>query len=138
MVVYKATCQKSKKFYIGNTQQHLKTRLNQHFGDVCSLANKKVTSDSFARHFAAFFEEGKATRKLVRTGVTVEILWKGNPISLMHEKLRSSLMLVFFLTRKSVLTREWLFLTNQITEIYFPRLLNFLGLVSSTNQRAIP
>ena len=82
MVVYKATCKKSKKFYIGNTQQKLKKRLDQHVGDVYDLANKKMTSDSFARHFAGNFKEDeKITRKTVRTCITVDILWKVNPIS---------------------------------------------------------
>ena len=63
MVVYKATCKKSKKFYIANTQQKLKTRLDQHFGDVCTLANKKMTSDSFARHFAGFLRRRSVLRE---------------------------------------------------------------------------
>ena len=45
--------QAKQKHYIGNTQQKLKKRIDQHLDDVCHLANKGVASDSFAKHFAA-------------------------------------------------------------------------------------
>ena len=39
-------------------------------------------SDSFAKHFASHFKAGqKITTKDVRSKVSMEILWKGNPIS---------------------------------------------------------
>lgn len=40
IVIYKAICTKTKKYYIGNTQQMVKKRLGSHFSDVCTLANK--------------------------------------------------------------------------------------------------
>ena len=52
IVVYKATCKKSKKYYIGNTQQKLKTRMTQHYNEVKDLLNKELASDSFAKHVA--------------------------------------------------------------------------------------
>ena len=84
MVVYQATCKQSKKIYIGNTQQKLKKRIDQHLDDVCHLANKGVASDSFAKHFAAKCDLEKNTkRKNVQELLTVDILWSGNPISCM-------------------------------------------------------
>ena len=52
IVVYKATCKKSKKYYIGNTQQKLDTRMTQHYNEAKDLVNKGLTSDSFAKHVA--------------------------------------------------------------------------------------
>ena len=40
IVVYKATCDTTKKFYIGCTQQKLKTRMTQHFNEAKSSAKK--------------------------------------------------------------------------------------------------
>jgi hypothetical protein len=34
IVVYKTTCLKTGKMHIGNTQQHFKKRMQQHFQDV--------------------------------------------------------------------------------------------------------
>ena len=84
MVVYKATCKGSNKFYIGNTQQKVKKRLDQHIGNVCNLVNKGITLDSFARHFATRWKSTKTIkRKDVRNLIDVDILWSGNPISCM-------------------------------------------------------
>ena len=78
----KATCKDCGDFYIGNTQQHLKKRMNQHFIEVRSLVNRDLTSDSFAKHFASHFQKNeKIATKDVRAKVTMGILWKGNPIS---------------------------------------------------------
>ena len=52
IVVYKAECKECKMCYLGNTQQKIKLRINQHLGEVCKLVNTGKTSDSFARHFA--------------------------------------------------------------------------------------
>ena len=52
IVVYKAECKECKMCYLGNTQQKIKLRINQHLGEVCRLVNTGQTSDSFARHFA--------------------------------------------------------------------------------------
>ena len=52
IVVYQATCLTTGKKYIGNTQQHVKTRMQQHVQDVKKLVTAKTQSDSFAEHFA--------------------------------------------------------------------------------------
>ena len=71
--------------YIGNTQQNLKERMNQHAQDVRVLVNTGKTSDSFARHFAKHFGPAeKATVAKARELVKVEVEWQGNPISIMR------------------------------------------------------
>ena len=40
-VIYELQCKISKKKHIGQTQQHLKERTNQHFNDVVKLKKKK-------------------------------------------------------------------------------------------------
>jgi hypothetical protein len=83
IVVYKVTCKMTNKFYIGNTQQHLKSRMRGHFQDVKRLMEKEVHSDSYARHFAGIWPRGAATPSpgMQRDLIKYEILWKGNPIS---------------------------------------------------------
>ena len=53
IVIYKATCKECGSYYIGNTQQKLKLRMNQHFADTKNLVNNEKFSDSFAKHFAS-------------------------------------------------------------------------------------
>lgn len=85
LVVYKATCKFCDCFYIGNTQQKLKKRMEQHFGETCKQVNEGDKSDSFAAHFAAHFEGGDEdiTRQMVRNKVDMEIVWQGDAISCM-------------------------------------------------------
>ena len=45
IVVYKATCDITKKFYIGCTQQKLKNRITQHFNEAMTSANKRLSSN---------------------------------------------------------------------------------------------
>ena len=83
IVVYKAKCKLCEMFYIGNTQQKLKTRVNQHLTDVCTLVNKNKTSDTFAKHFAAHYinKKEKLTTGKARTMMEVSIEWQGKAIS---------------------------------------------------------
>ena len=84
IVIYKAECKSCKMCYLGNTQQKLKLRINQHLGEVCKLVNTGKTSDSFAKHFAQHHtsrRESKLTIGEARKDVTVTILWQGNPIT---------------------------------------------------------
>ena len=55
ILIYKATCKHCGCYYIGNTQQHLKNRMNQHFSELINLVNKSETSDYFAQHFTSHF-----------------------------------------------------------------------------------
>ena len=82
IIVYQATCLITGKRYIGNTQQHLKTRMQQHTQDVKNLVKADKRSDSFAEHFASLIPkemERKEISKAVQ--LKVDILWKGNPLS---------------------------------------------------------
>ena len=46
MVVYKCECICG-KFYIGNTQNHIKKRIQGHLVETRSLINKEASSDTF-------------------------------------------------------------------------------------------
>ena len=82
MVVHKVECNRTGKIYIGNTQQHLKTRMQQHFADVRRLVLNGEKSDSYARHFASLVTDGQApTPATQRKNITCSIIWQGNPIS---------------------------------------------------------
>ena len=83
IVVYKAKCKLCEMSYIGNTQQKLKTRVNQHLTEVCALVNKRKTSDTFAKHFAAHYstDNGKLNAGEARKMMDISIVWQGNAIS---------------------------------------------------------
>jgi hypothetical protein len=82
IVVYQATCLKTNKRYIGNTQQHVKTRMQGHTQDVKNLFINGKSSNSFALHFASLIPDG-TTKKNVKDfiKVKVNILWQGDPLS---------------------------------------------------------
>jgi hypothetical protein len=81
IVVYKATCLQTQAVYIGNTQQPLKLRMQQHVGDVKRLYTIGKQSDSFASHFAKLIPPG-LPKKDVSSHIKIkcEILWQGNPV----------------------------------------------------------
>jgi hypothetical protein len=82
IVVYKVECKNTGKIYIGNTQQKLKTRMQQHYQEVRQLHIRGKKSDSLADHFATQlqnFEE--ITPNLFRNSIKMSIIWKGNAIS---------------------------------------------------------
>jgi hypothetical protein len=83
IVIYRITCKMTNKIYIGNTQQHFKMRMRGHFQDVKKLMGKGVHSDSYARHFAGIWPRGAEvpTPGMQRDLIKCEILWQGNPIS---------------------------------------------------------
>ena len=125
MVIYKATCKETGKFYVGCTQQKVKKRFDGHFTEVCGFVNKGILSDSFARHFGAVLKkkqiEGeKVTRKDVRKIVRIETLWKGNPISCMKSfgKMTCSLCMKERLYILRAMRKEPGKLINSSNEIY--------------------
>ena len=71
--------------YIGNTQQKLKERMNQHFSETARLVNDGVKSDSFVNHFASHFSgnDKDVTRQTIRKMVKMDIIWQGDAISCM-------------------------------------------------------
>ena len=80
-LIYCVTCKICSKFYIGSTQNNVKTRIGLHNQEVRRLANCKIRSDSYASHFASHTTPGSTTVKNVRDIIEVSILWEGNPIS---------------------------------------------------------
>jgi GIY-YIG catalytic domain len=81
-VVYKAECKMTGKIYIGNTQQHLKTRMSQHATDVKRKKEKDINSDSFAAHFANQMRNFNTfSPNLLRNMYTCSIIWQANPHS---------------------------------------------------------
>ena len=72
-------------YYIGSTQNAVKERCAyQHADDVCRLVNQDTQSDSFANHFAKHFTDDQGVKRCdVRKHMSVDILWKGNPITCM-------------------------------------------------------
>ena len=59
--------------------------MQQHTTDVKNLHNKGRKSDSYAKHFAEQFKgmgKGKLTPGMQRDNRKCEILWRGNPISM--------------------------------------------------------
>ena len=64
--------------YIGNTQQKLKNRMDQHFAEMADMVNKGRKSDLFASHFAKHLEnmetDGKISRQNVQHLVEMGIL----------------------------------------------------------------
>ena len=82
IVVYKVHCNITGKIYIGNTQQKLKKRMQQHFTEVKRLHNRGERSDSFAAHFAEQYQNfEEITPRMIRNNTTFSVIWKGNPIS---------------------------------------------------------
>jgi len=82
IVVYQATCLKTNKRYIGNTQQHVKTRMQGHVQDVKNLFINDKSSDSFASHFAALVPKETAKKNVKDfVKIKVDILWQGDPLS---------------------------------------------------------
>ena len=82
IVVYRVRCNITDKVYIGNTQQHFKTRMQQHFSDVKRLHSKGEKSDSYAKHFAFHLQNFKdISPRLQRNNITCSVIWEGNPLS---------------------------------------------------------
>ena len=87
-VIYQVTCTTCEAlgnpmYYIGSTQNKMKKRCcEQHAEDVCKLVNDQSHSDTFAIHFAKHFKGQQGISKEdVRKHMSVDILWKGNPIT---------------------------------------------------------
>ena len=86
MVIYMATCKfkDCNCFYIGNTQQCLKKRMEGHYNDVKQKILYNKSSDSFADHFASHFANCRdITPHRIRKCLDMTILWQGNAISCM-------------------------------------------------------
>jgi hypothetical protein len=124
VVVYKATHVGVGNYYIGCTQQKVKKRFDGHFSEVCNYVNKGMLSDSFAKYFGSVLKdmekEGRTTRKDIREIVRVEVLWKGNPISVMKTfgQVNCTLCMKERLAIVKAMRKEPHKLINSSTEIY--------------------
>ena len=84
VVIYKATCKCCGQYYIGNTQQHLKERMNNHFQDTVRQIKYNINSDTFSKHFAQHFPNTtNVNARDIRNIVSMDILWHGNAIQCM-------------------------------------------------------
>jgi GIY-YIG catalytic domain len=82
LVVYKVECKSTGKVYIGNTQQHFKTRMGQHSNDVRKKKLFNINSDSFAAHFADQMRNfPDFSARLLRNMFSCSIIWRANPHS---------------------------------------------------------
>ena len=124
IVVYKASCNICGCYYIGNTQQKLKARMNAHFSETKDLANNNKQSDSFAKHFASHFKDKEIARGDVRKITSVDILWQGKPISCVKtfKKLNCSLCtrerLEIYQAMKKEKENNTNLLINSLNELY--------------------
>ena len=58
-IIYKVTCNFLGQFYVGDTQNTLKT-MEQHFQDVSQKVENDYNSGSFAAHFAKHFTQNQS------------------------------------------------------------------------------
>ena len=82
IVVYKAVCLQTDKYYLGCTQQLKKLRLQQHIAETKDKVYKNRNTDSFAAHFCQFIPPEaprKGSTKYIK--MRVETVWKGDPMS---------------------------------------------------------
>jgi GIY-YIG catalytic domain len=81
LVVYQAKCTTTGKCYIGNTQQHLKTRMQQHANDTRQKKLFNKNSDTFASHFADQMRNFVGFSHILhRNMYKLSVLWQANPI----------------------------------------------------------
>ena len=82
LVVCKVICVTVEKGHVGNAQQHVKTCNQGHVHDVRKLAERGISLDLLAAHFASSVPKG-AQGKDVKKHVNfkVKILWQGDLIS---------------------------------------------------------
>jgi hypothetical protein len=68
--------------YIGNTQQHFKTRMTQHAREVRRKKETNSNSDSFASHFDDQMRNFPTfSNRLLQNMMTCSIIWQANPHS---------------------------------------------------------
>jgi hypothetical protein len=80
-IVYKATCNNTRKFYIGATHQCFKKRMVGHFQDARRFAERGKHSDTHAEHWGSCYRQMDVPPTLQRNNSTYEILWQDKPLS---------------------------------------------------------
>ena len=86
---YKVTCRQSLSFYVVNTQNTFKKRMEQLFQDVDKKLQNDKNSDTFAAHFAQHFNQ-KMTPQQYREIMKFQIISQVNPIRSMKTWSNSS------------------------------------------------
>ena len=81
VIVYEIKCKDCGAKYIGNTQQHFKNRMKQHYDDVGKFFRKGTQTDMFAKHFVRNFESVTAAYD-VRQKCEMKILQRIDPFGL--------------------------------------------------------
>jgi len=79
-IIYRVECRICKKIYIGNIQNFLKKRIQEHMNDVVKLVNKEQISDSFAKHFTKHICQPNATAKDVKLLLKIKTIKRLDPI----------------------------------------------------------
>jgi GIY-YIG catalytic domain len=74
LIVYKVECKNTGKVYIGNTQQHFKTRMGQHATDVRIKKEFNKSSDPFATHFPDQMRNFSFSNRLLRNMMTCSVI----------------------------------------------------------------
>ena len=117
--VYKVQCKLCTAIYIGNTQQTVKTRMTQHFGDVRRLISEGKKSDTFAAHFAQHFDDAPSPAEL-REIMDFSIVAEVNPIGAVKTfgKMCCSLCMEERLTIVKASKKKGVELVNRCSEIY--------------------
>ena len=82
MIVCRVRCKVTGKNYLGQTQQQQKRRMQQHSNKTRRLFRNRESSDSCAHHFSNQFNH-EPTPKQMQNINGHEIVWQGNPISVM-------------------------------------------------------
>ena len=93
LVTYKEICNNMGNFYIGNTQQMLKKRIDTHLGEVCKQINKSKSSNTFTKYFVSLFLlDSKITRKdsgwnsMARKSYFIcQVIWKTHLLPMYEE-----------------------------------------------------
>ena len=85
--VYKITCNvpDCRCFYIGKSQRYIKTRIQDHIGEVTKLYNKNVllpNSDLVAHVKNQRFNTKAEVAEWCRSNISVDILWRSTTLSL--------------------------------------------------------
>ena len=87
-LVYKVTCTKTGKFYIGSTMTTLKKRMEGHMNDVKKIMDGKDFSDTFATHFSKVYTNLYGTEfdiNKLKKLFTYNILWSSNLLSIVKK-----------------------------------------------------
>lgn len=122
IIVYEVKCKITDKVYIGNTQQHFKKRMQQHFGEMKNLFCKEIPSDSYAKHFASVWPHNSdpPTPEQQRKLISCKMLWQGNPLKVV-KTFHTKNCILCSQERLAILKQKWkdkTKLINANSEIY--------------------